>query len=92
MNVVLWDGSHYINVEMSKENIEAMRTALAAIEEPKHRYRVSLNAEGNTMGTIELTQREADLVEFATDPDSWRLECDEQWSGSFRIDTEPIRE
>lgn len=54
-------------------------------EEKKYRYRLYQIAEGCTTGTILLTKAQAEVVEFATNPDNWdNLEV-EDYSGDFGI-------
>lgn len=54
-------------------------------EEKKYCYRVYQRAEGCTTGTILLTKAQAEVVEFATNPNNWdNLEV-ENYSGDFCI-------
>lgn len=53
----------------------------------KYRYNVGLMAEGHTLGTIDLTKKEAEIVERVVNPENWStITLDESWSGSFWID------
>ena len=46
-----------------------------------------MSAEGYTCGTIDLTKKEASIVEHATDPSNWStISVQENFSGDFWID------
>lgn len=49
-------------------------------------YNVSISAEGETSGWIDLTEEEAKAVEYATNIDNWEKLKPESWSGYFFID------
>ena len=51
----------------------------------KYRYEVSLCAEEDTIGTIDLTKKEAELVAWATDPANWNVRSSGNWCGYFSI-------
>lgn len=53
----------------------------------KYRYNVSLSANGEFFGTVDLTKEEADIVAFATNVENWENTCGSGWCGSFWIDT-----
>ena len=52
----------------------------------KYRYEVSLSAEEEMVGTIDLTKEEAELVAWATDPANWNTRCGGGYCGYFCID------
>lgn len=52
----------------------------------KYRYRVSLIAEEELIGTVDLTKREAAIVAYATDPDNWKSTTGGGYCGYFGID------
>lgn len=51
----------------------------------KRRYYVCHSAEGETCGEIWLTEEEARLVAYATDPANWEGLSGDGWGGSFEI-------
>ena len=51
-------------------------------------YSVSLVAEDFTEGYVQLTERDAKLVAWATSPVNWRAVEQRPWSGMFLIDIE----
>lgn len=56
-------------------------------EEKRYWYPVSLSAEDWSDGYIYLTEKEATIVEYATNPNNWSQADMRPWSGSFSIDT-----
>lgn len=52
----------------------------------KYRYGVSLNAEGNSWGYIDLTEEQARIVYYATNTENWKDAHHERHSGYFNID------
>lgn len=52
----------------------------------KYRYKVSLSAEGRCYGTIDLTEEEAKIVAYATNPKNWKNKFYGEYYGEFRID------
>lgn len=52
----------------------------------KYRYNVSLSAEEDFTGTIDLTKREAEIVAYATNTNNWKNRCGGGYCGSFWID------
>ena len=54
----------------------------------KYRYSVNLVADGCSNGFIELTKKQADIVDFATDTRNWEDAKTEMHSGFFFIDTD----
>lgn len=58
----------------------------------KYRYLVSNNAEGTTYGYIELTKKEAAIVDWATNESNWKDVVSESWSGIFLIDVDDPQE
>ena len=54
----------------------------------KYRYSVSLMAEEDSNGFIELTKAQAELVKFATDTKNWEDAEIKGYSGMFFIDTD----
>ena len=56
-------------------------------ENDKHYwYPVSLSAEDWSDGWVYLTEKEAEIVEYATNPANWSQTDLRPWSGSFSID------
>ena len=73
---ILWNKfveKHYSAIE-NKEII---------MEDKKYRYNVYLMAEEYSSGYVELTKKEAEIVEYATNTSNWKDN-----SGFFGIDTE----
>lgn len=58
------------------------------MEDKKYRYNVCLIAEECSTGYVELTKKEAEIVEYATNPANWKDKVTEPYSGYFGIDTE----
>ena len=56
-------------------------------EETKYWYPVSLSANGWSDGYVQLTEEEARIVSYATNPTNWTNATLEADSGSFMIDT-----
>ena len=56
--------------------------------EKKYRYKVSLSAEGRRYGTIDLTEEEAKIVAYATNPVNWKNVFYGEYYGEFKIDIE----
>ena len=54
----------------------------------KYRYKVRLSAEGIRSGTIDLTEKEAKIVAYATNPENWKNNFGGEYSGEFEIDIE----
>ena len=54
-------------------------------EEKKQTYIVSLSAEDDSEGFIDLTEAEYQAVKKATNPENWRDATLGSWSGSFSI-------
>ena len=54
----------------------------------KYRYKVGLFAEGRCYGTIDLTEEEAKIVAYATDPKNWKNKFYGEYYGEFKIDIE----
>lgn len=54
--------------------------------EKKYRYYIYQSAEGETTGTIDLTEKEAAIVAYALDISNWDNLETEPWSGSCYID------
>lgn len=54
----------------------------------KYRYNVFLMAEECSSGYVELTKREAEIVEYAANTANWKDKEIEPYSGFFGIDTE----
>ena len=52
----------------------------------KFRYKVWLSAEENRSGFVKLTQKEAQIVAYATNPQNWENDSGCAYSGSFNID------
>ena len=52
----------------------------------KYKYSVSLNAEGNSWGYVDLTEEQAKIVAYATNADNWQCLHSEHHSGYFNID------
>lgn len=52
----------------------------------KYRYRVGLHAEGKRTGYLDLTEKEARLVAYATNPENWISSFYGEYYGEFRID------
>lgn len=58
------------------------------MEDKKYRYNVFLMAEECSSGYVELTKKEAEIVEYATNTANWKDKEIEPYSGFFGIDTE----
>lgn len=56
------------------------------MEEKKFYYEVGIDGEDYTHGKILLTKKEAELVNFATNPNNWKNVNIKKYSGSFFID------
>lgn len=54
----------------------------------KYRYKVRLSAEGFRTGTVDLTEEEAKIVAYATNPDNWKNDYGGEYYGCFEIDIE----
>lgn len=54
----------------------------------KYRYAVSLIADGQSSGFVELTKEQAEIVAYATTTSNWINANKEPYSGIFFIDTE----
>lgn len=54
----------------------------------KYRYAVSLMADGQSSGFVELTKEQAEIVAYATTTSNWINANKEPYSGIFFIDTE----
>lgn len=54
----------------------------------KYRYKVGLYAEGKRTGTIDLTEEEAKIVAYATNPKNWKNDLWGEYYGEFKIDIE----
>ena len=53
----------------------------------KYRYNISIFAEGEIKGTIDLTEEQAEAIYFASDINNWSsITKQENYSGSFEID------
>ena len=52
----------------------------------KYRYKVRLSAEGSRTGTIDLTEEEAEIVAYATNPNNWKNNYGGEYYGEFEID------
>lgn len=77
VGVYVWTGTRWTKLPWLIAN---------AISRDKRKYNVRLSAEGTTCGTIELTDSEADIVDFATNPSNWDNVSYESWSGFFEIE------
>lgn len=58
------------------------------MEDKKYRYSVCLMAEEYSTGYVELTKKEAEIVEYATNTSNWKDKEIEPYSEFFGIDTE----
>lgn len=58
------------------------------MKDKKYRYSVSLTAEETSFGYVELTKKEAEIVEYATNTANWKDKETEPYSGFFCIDIE----
>ena len=56
------------------------------MNEQKYRYLIAQSAEGTTVGTIDLTKKEAAIVAYALDRQNWNILDSEPWSGFCMID------
>ena len=56
--------------------------------ETKFYFAVGTSEEGYSGGYVLLTQKEADIVAFATNYDNWKNSYDEGYSGSFYIEND----
>ncbi len=54
--------------------------------EKKYKYEVELFAEGIATGTVILTKKEAEIVNYATSISNWEIIDIEPCFGSFTID------
>ena len=54
--------------------------------EKKYRYNVSLSAEEERVGTIDLTKKEAEIVYYATSIGNWKNVSGGGYCGYFEID------
>lgn len=52
----------------------------------KYRYKVRLSAEGYRSGTVDLTEEEAKIVAYATNPENWKNDFYGEYYGEFEID------
>lgn len=61
------------------------------MEDKKYRYNVYLMAEEYSTGYVELTKKEAEIVEYATNTSNWKDKEIEPYSGFFGIDTDKAK-
>ena len=58
----------------------------------KYKYYVCQSAENSTIGFVELTQEQAEIVAYATDPGNWTDVKSYPYSGHFTIIADDPRE
>lgn len=71
-----------------KKVVSELQTKYGKSEEKKYKYTVSLSADDETYGYVELTKREAEIVSYATNERNWENKISNPYSGSFYIDLE----
>ncbi len=69
-----------------KQIVLELFTQYSKSEGKKYKYNVSLSADDETSGYIELTKKEAEIVSYATCEDNWKNAKLNPYSGSFYID------
>lgn len=52
----------------------------------KYKYKVELSADDGTVGYVELTSEQAELVAHVTNTNNWEIIKQGQYSGTFEID------
>lgn len=76
-------------VDFEERNI-TLSCSISTITKPETKFYFSVGTSGDTYssGYVLLTQREADIVAFATNYDNWKNSFSEGYCGSFYIEND----
>lgn len=86
LNIIEGINSEFNEDEFIKTVIDTMRAT------GRNAYRVEQAAEEDRQGIVLLTEQEARLVQYVTNPDNWVVSTQSVWCGGFEIDVNtPIK-